>query len=345
MNKEIKLYGEIGHGIQAFQFANQIAELEKQGCKHLTIHLHSQGGDVIAGNLIYNTMCQSSIYIKIVINGIAASMASIIILGANEVEICENAFIMIHRPKSGLHGNADDVKATAKVLNDIENNFIIQYSKKSKLSANEVKDKWLDGSDHWLNATEAVEYGFANRIVSSVAKDVKEVKISASMDVKAMYSKFVASLNINNKIDMKKELIKRFNLQDVTEDSSDEEVLQKLEELFNNLQTKVDENEDTNIEAVLNSALKENKISAMQKERYRLVGKTSGIATLTAILSDMRPHKTITSMLQEQDRTDTSKKAQSEWTLDDYRRHAPNELRNNPKLYAQLCKKEYGEQY
>ena len=270
-------------------------------------------------------------------------MASIIILAADEVEICENAFVMVHRPTGGSGGNADDVTSTAKVLRDMENNFARSISIKSGLKTDEIKSLWLNGSDHWLNSDEAVKYGFANRKVKAVAKDVKTLKISAQMDANTIYNRFAASLNIKNEYNsMKKKLIETFSLQDVTEKNTDDEIIEKLVEEFDNLKKQVDESAEEDINSLLISALNEKRIMPNMEETYRQIGKTSGITALTSVLGSMQPFSTITSMIK--DRKETSLvsdlKNKSTWTLDDYRKHAPNELKNNPKLYATLCERE-----
>lgn len=166
MNKEIKLYGTIGRdNITAFGVINEIDKAVSSGAKSITFRMHSDGGSVLDGNAIFNAIQNSKMHVKIIIDGIAASMASIVILAADEVEICENAFIMVHRPTGVDDGDADAHFQTSKLLKDIENNFIQLYSKKSGLTPGEVKTKWLDGKDHWLNADEAVKYGFAVRKV------------------------------------------------------------------------------------------------------------------------------------------------------------------------------------
>ncbi|MEI7504813.1 MAG: ATP-dependent Clp protease proteolytic subunit, partial [Paludibacter sp.] len=99
MDKEIKLYGSIGSsGINSFDFSTQLSELEKSGCKSLTIHMHCYGGSVFEGNVIYNALKNSKMSIKIVVDGIAASMASIILLAVKDVDIAENGYVMVHRP-------------------------------------------------------------------------------------------------------------------------------------------------------------------------------------------------------------------------------------------------------
>lgn len=334
MDKEIKLYGSIGRDVTASRFVDNIAEAEQGGCKNLTIRVHSGGGSVLDGNVMFNAMQQSRMHIKVIIDGMAASMASIVILAADEVEICENGFIMVHRPHGMEEGDADAFYQTAKLLKDMESNFTKLYSSKTGLSPQEIKAKWLDGKDHWLNADESVKYGFASRKVAATAKGIKVT----SENIMSIYNKFVASLNYKNENSMKKQLIDTFKLQGVAENSTDEEVLSKMIEL-------VKKERETAVEAMLKISGK--KIQANMLDTYRSIGKTSGLAILSSVLSGMETsYPDITSFIKDS-RTlpaaTNEKKAVADWTLEDYRRHAPQMLKDNPKLYNELCNKEYGE--
>ena len=187
MDKEIKLYGCIGSGgINSFDFQNQLSELEKSGCKNLTIRMHCYGGSVFEGNVIYNALKSSKMSIKIVIDGIAASMASVLLLAVKDVAIAENGFVIVHRPTSGENGDADAHLESAKLLKDMEMNFIKSISQRSKLPERDVKSKWFDSKDHWLNADEAIKYGFATSKVDAVTKELKTLDkgIFASMKLK-----------------------------------------------------------------------------------------------------------------------------------------------------------------
>lgn len=343
MNKEIKLYGNIGsHEVNAMQFVNTLNECENQGCKNLTIRLHSDGGSVLDGNAMFNAIQQSKMHIKIIIDGIAASMASIVILAADEVEICENAFIMVHRPSGFDDGDADAHFQTAKLLQDIERNFIQLYSKKSKLTPDEVKAKWLDGKDHWLNADEAIQYGFAIRKVPAIAKGVHVT----SKDVKSIYNRFAASLNIKNENNMKKLLIDTFKLQGVTENSTDEEVLAKLIEMIEHLKDQKDKDTESTVNTMVDAAVQSKQISANMADTYKTIGKTSGITVLSSVLSASKTQSfDITSLIKAESKTQpigNDKNNRTNWTLNDYRKYAPQMLKDNPSLYEALCKQEYG---
>jgi len=349
MDKEIKLYGSIGSEINSFDFSKQLSELEKAGCTNLTIHMHCYGGSVFEGNVIYNAIKSSKMSIKIVIDGIAASMASIILLAVKDVAIAENGFVMVHRPTSGGVGDADALLASVKLLNDMETNFIKSISERTNLPENDVKSKWFDSKDHWLNADEAIKYGFANSKVDSVAKQLKTLDkgIFASMELKNIYDKYESSLNNNiNEIEMKKELIDLFGLEGLTELSTDTEVLDaikaKLEEM-KQLAEAGKKQVENNVKSIVKSAVQSGKIQHNMSATYEKIGMTSGLDSLSTILDSINPRMSIVNMIATAKKTDiVGVKNKAQWGLDDYRMHAPNELRDNPKLYDELYEKEYG---
>lgn len=338
---ELQLYGDIGFTHTGQAFASQLAELENR-YTHLTIHLHSGGGSVFEGNVIYNAIQRSKMHIKIIVDGMAASMASIILLAANEVEICENAFIMIHRPVTGGSFNLSEIQQEAKLLHDLENNFVRCYAAKTGLAENDVRAKWFDGSDHWLNADEAVKLGFADRKVQPLAKGIKTPDINdvAKLDVKNIYNRYAANLNNKNDNNMKQLLIDTFRLEGVTVDSTDNEIVEKLREKFEQNQNE----SKAAVTSLVNKAVTDGLIAPSLRATYQEIGEKNGIATLFTLFgtpATTGKPVTIASLIQDA-RHDKGEKSKKDWTLEDYRMHAPNELRDNPKLYNELVNKEYG---
>lgn len=354
-HEEIKLYGDIGRRNNGESLSDVLDKLEKSDCKNLTIRLHSYGGSVFEGMVMFNAMQRSKIHIKIIIDGIAASMASVLLMAVDDVEIVENGFIMIHVPSVSTQGDSKAHGQAAKLLIDIENNFSRQYSIKTGLTEEEVKAKWLDGKDHWLNADEAVKMGFANRKIASVAKGMESLDKESvrSMDVRNVYDKYAAIFTNKNDDEMKKELIRVFELTDLTEESSDTAVINQLKEKFDKLEAQVKENKEKEqakktktIKSMLDSAVNEGRVTASLRHSLEVVGETSGVDVLSSVLSGMKTRVPIAQLI-----TPESKGVQSEekgiknkkdWTLDDYRMHAPRELMNNPTLYDELINKEHG---
>jgi Protease subunit of ATP-dependent Clp proteases len=236
---EVKLYGNIGGWFANGQTITDMLDgFESTGYENVIFRMHCYGGSVIEGNVIFNALLRSPLNITAIIDGVAASMGCFILPSIATVKIADNGFGMIHRPESPAGGNADDLLATAKLLQDMEANFIKRVSERSGMSEDEVKAKWFDGADHWLNAKEMVEIGLATEVIPATAKNMKELDSSMVLDlgVEGVFNQFVAYLGdgkdkpqSNLQMD-KKELIQTLGLEGVDENSPDSLVIAKAKE-------------------------------------------------------------------------------------------------------------------
>lgn len=160
---EAFIYDEIGaFGIGAKQFIDDIKELGEVKTLHLRIN--SPGGSVIEGNAIYNALKRNKASVIVHIDGLAASMASIIAMAGDEIEIAENAFFMIHNPSTVSWGESKDLRKDADLMDRMRQNAINAYVQRTGLTEDEVSEM-LD-AETWIDAEEAVEMNFADRIES-----------------------------------------------------------------------------------------------------------------------------------------------------------------------------------
>ncbi|MGI2021717.1 ClpP-like prohead protease/major capsid protein fusion protein [Shewanella glacialipiscicola] len=160
-NAELMIYDEIGGwGISAKQFARDLQALGKVGT--ITARIHSPGGDVFEGMAIYNMIKGHPAHKVCYIDGLAASMASVIAMAFDEIIIPENAMMMIHKPWGGTLGDADDMRKYADLLDKVEGNLVGAYQQKTGLPEDELHA--LLAAETWLTGREAVEKGFANTL-------------------------------------------------------------------------------------------------------------------------------------------------------------------------------------
>lgn len=131
-----------------------------------TIHtrINSAGGDVMEGFAIYNLLTGYGARIEIDIDGLAASMASVIAAAGDEVRMAENALFMIHNPAAKLFGEAGDLRRMADVLDKIRDNIASVYVTRSKQPRESVLAA-MD-AETWLTAAEAKALGYVDRITS-----------------------------------------------------------------------------------------------------------------------------------------------------------------------------------
>lgn len=163
---EIHVYDEIGFwGITARDFVRDLKQITA-GTIHLRVN--SPGGDVFDGVAMYNALKEHPARVVTHIDGLAASIASVIALAGDEVQIADNAFFMIHHPWTIAIGNAAELRKGADTLDKIAESIITTYLHRADASR-EVVETWMD-EETWFNAEEAVEHGFADAIAGEATK-------------------------------------------------------------------------------------------------------------------------------------------------------------------------------
>lgn len=182
---DLYFYGDIvsdwwGAWTDADQYPEAIRDfLKEQDGKALNIYINSAGGSVFAGIAIYNMLLRHKGFKTVYVDGMAASIASVIALAGDRVIIPSNAFIMIHKPWSYAEGNANDLRKMAEELDAVESGIMNVY-----------KDHIVDGVDMadiqkmvenetWLNGEEAAKYfnievGAAKEYAAKVTETVSK---------------------------------------------------------------------------------------------------------------------------------------------------------------------------
>ena len=191
---DIYIFDEIGtYGVTAQDFISEI-----KGLKDMPINLriNSLGGDVFDGMAMYNVIKRREAKTTVYIEGIAASIATIIALGADEVIMAENSLFMIHNAWGGTSGEAKDMRKTAETLDKITSELTDIYVKKTGLSF-EALAEMMD-EETWLNAEEAFALGFIDTISDSI-KVAAKYDVSKFKNITQEEIKNKLSININNK--------------------------------------------------------------------------------------------------------------------------------------------------
>jgi ATP-dependent Clp protease protease subunit len=165
---EIYIYGDVGDdwfgGVTAKQFADDLKALGKVNT--ITVRINSYGGDVSQGLTIYRLLADHPAKVIAHIDGIAASIASVIAMAASEIHISEAAFLMIHNAWGIAIGSADDMRSTADRLDMTTGSIRDVYAARTGKGVDQIK-KWMD-AETWFTAADAVANGFATDIVSNV---------------------------------------------------------------------------------------------------------------------------------------------------------------------------------
>lgn len=166
---EIWIYEEIGEGwfggLSARQFAKDIED-RGDTITRITLHINSPGGDTFDGNAIYNILKQHKAKVVVYVEGIAASIASIIAMAGDEIYIAENALMMVHNPWTYSIGYAEDLRKTADLLDKIRGTLVKTYARRT--GQTEAKIIELMNAETWINSDEAIELGFADETIESI---------------------------------------------------------------------------------------------------------------------------------------------------------------------------------
>lgn len=184
---EISIFDEIGvWGVTAQQF---IADLKKLGdVKNVVLTVNSPGGNVFDGLAMYNALAgmrNKGVKITAKIMGIAASAASFVVMAANEIEMPENAMMMVHYASGLAYGNAEDMLDMADTLKKIDSSIVGIYTARTGKKEDEVRT--LLEAETYMRAAEAKEKGFADRVTPNVKATASFEIDRLPSDVQALF--------------------------------------------------------------------------------------------------------------------------------------------------------------
>lgn len=316
----ITAHGQIWEG-NGMEFVSLFAQLEGKYSK-ITVKMHSYGGSVFDGNLMYNTIQNSKKDVEFIIIGIAASMAAVISQSRKDKKpkMVRNGFMMIHAPSGSTYGGALDHENNAKLLRSIENNLVASLCSSLSKPKNYVA-KWMIG-DNWFDAEEALKEGLISEIIEAESETISASYNPKELGAEGMYYQFTALLNpensqqINLDHNMKLPIIQALSLQGVSEQSSDTAVIEAVKKHFeaqnNVLQGKLDaeikkrttaetalaDQSKAAITAELEQAKKDGKITADQMSTFEAIGANSGIEALKTVLGTIPVRQSITGQMQ-----------------------------------------------
>jgi len=173
---ELLLYGPIsmdswwGDEVTPQQFADDLAALGD--IDTLTVYINSGGGDVFAGQAIYSILKRHKAKVITYVDGLAASIASLVAMAGDTVIMPKNSMLMVHNPWTFALGNSNELRKMADDLDQIRESMIVVYVDKTGLTRDEVIA--LLDMEKWMTAEEAIDEGFADEIAA-------EKKIAASL--------------------------------------------------------------------------------------------------------------------------------------------------------------------
>ena len=165
-----KDYADTKSPVTAKGIIDELAALP-DSVKTIRVRINSPGGDVMAAVMIANAFRDQRVTkgrtVETIVEGLAASSASVIAMAGSPVRMADNAILMIHNPSTYGFGSAADMRKTAEVLDQVRAaNIIPTYQWHSKLSDAEIGA--LMDAETWMDADEAIENGFADEKVEGL---------------------------------------------------------------------------------------------------------------------------------------------------------------------------------
>lgn len=222
----IEIYGEIADEKWYKEDVTPIEISEKlkgfEDCSDIHLRINSYGGSVFAGQAIINMLDSYKAKKTAYIDGIAASMASVIAASCDEIIMPDNALMMVHKPLASVAGNATHMREAAKMLDKAEQTLIAVYMRHFKGTEDELRN--LLEKETWLTANEALQYGFITGKAEAVklTASAKGIVLN-SLEIdknNIIYSKLKEKGMLDKAMDIK-ERIKSLGIEVTDEDTSD----------------------------------------------------------------------------------------------------------------------------
>ena len=218
----IDILGEISESVNSYTKLQR--EISSAMGKELNLVISSGGGSVTEGMAIADLIANYPEETTATGIGLVASIATVVLLSADKVKMTENAFMMIHRPWSYTMGNADELEATAELLDKMEAKLLDIYSAavykrrgyQTNLKENITK---MMAAETWLTAQEALEFGFIDEIVKVGEKNIDMLPLQNSLN---KFLNVPAALLTNTKKD----------------NDMGNSILEKIKSLLNNMDEK-----------------------------------------------------------------------------------------------------------
>lgn len=158
---QVNIFDEISWwGISADQFAADLAQVKGD----VEVHINSPGGDAFDGITIYNVLAAREGNVTTVVDGLAASAASVIFMAGKERSVSPGGMVMIHDALALCVGNAADMRDTAQLLDKVSDNIADVYAAHAGKTAAEWRAAMV--AEGWYTAAEAVTAGLAHKLTA-----------------------------------------------------------------------------------------------------------------------------------------------------------------------------------
>ncbi len=158
---QVFLYGVIGDeygGITADMMRKELAQIPSK--ENIDVHIHSDGGSFFDGLAMHSQLAQRQGKVNVIVDGLAASAASIVAMAGDTITMAKHSWMMIHEANGHMSGRAADFRAAADRLDATNSEIVSIYSKRFKGTDEEMRAA-LD-AETWLDCEACCECGLAD---------------------------------------------------------------------------------------------------------------------------------------------------------------------------------------
>lgn len=146
-------------------------ELKKINSNRITVVINSGGGDVWAGLAMYNALRELDAEVTVRVDGLAASIASVIAMAGDKIIMSPGSMMMIHKASAWAGGDADELKKVIEMLEAVEESIVPIYADRTGLDREKIQE--MMDAETWMSAEEAVTNGFADEIAKKTEQVVE----------------------------------------------------------------------------------------------------------------------------------------------------------------------------
>jgi len=157
---EIIVYDEIGYA--GYSAQDLVRDLRNLGKRDLTVRLNSPGGEVFDGMAVHNALKRHPGHVTVHVDGLAASIASVIAMAGDRIVIAKNAQVMVHEASGLCIGNSADMKETAALLDRVSDTIAGVYADRAGGTVKAWRSTMKD--ETWFSADEAIKAGLADEV-------------------------------------------------------------------------------------------------------------------------------------------------------------------------------------
>lgn len=340
------MYGFIGDDENQYSsndFAEQFNELTREN-NLIEIRINCAGGSVFEGIAMFNMIRDSKVTVHCYIDGVAASMGSILAMAGSKIYMSRFGRLMLHRPMGTAEGDEDDMTEYHNLLKGLKADLAKIYSERSGLSIDDVMSKWMvKGINTWFTATEAMDAKLIDGIYDGPAISVSPqptAKLKPA-EMWAFYNALNYESNQNQKMKNIGKIVAILAMVNMTlpVDATEEQVVAQFELLVNMhkgilsdlqkeksekeaLQAKLNVFEKNKVKDMIDGAINQGKFVEAQRANFTALAE-GNFDSAKAVIDSMPVKKNLSSIPTDS-ATDDKRK---DWTFDDYSVKDPKALK------------------